>query len=307
MVNKLRQYPGIRSISMSNGIPGFVNLHMGANMPGKNKSLSILYADSSFMQTFGITVVNGRIPLPGDYGTTCLINESAYRYFGWTDLKEKRYDNGRKGGFEVIGVVNDFHFNSLRSAIEPMCILFPDDFYPTHVSIRVATGQIREAVQYIRETWQETLPQYPLQYEFYDSWFDAMYREEEKIGTAVGLFATLAIVVSCMGILGMAIYSVQKRTKEIGIRKVVGATVFGISTMLLKDFTKWILLANFIAWPIGWYAMNKWLQDFAYRIDISWWMFALAGGLTLMIALLTVGWQAIRAATANPVEALRYE
>jgi putative ABC transport system permease protein len=222
-------------------------------------------------------------------------------------LENKRYDNGRPGGFEVIGVVNDFHYSSLRSAIEPMCILLLDEVYPTHLSIRIATGHIGETMQFIQKTWQEILPQYPLQYEFYDSWLDAMYREDERIGTAIGLFATLALVISCLGILGMAIFSIQKRTKEIGIRKVVGATVTNIVAMLSKDFVKLVLLANLLAWPVGWYAMDKWLQDFAYRIGIGWWMFALAGGMALAIALLTVSTQAIKAALANPVDSLRYE
>ncbi|MFX0202264.1 MAG: ABC transporter permease [Candidatus Hodarchaeota archaeon] len=307
LLDQFRQYPGIKSVSMTNGVPGWINTYMGANMPGKKKSLPIIYADSSFLQTFGIKIIKGRNPMPGDFGTTCLINESAYQYFEWIDLENKRYDNGRPGGFEVIGVVNDFHFNSLRSAIEPLCILFHNEFYPTHLSIRIAAGQIGETMRFIQKTWQEILPQYPLQYEFYNSWLDAMYREDEKIGTAIGLFAALAIVISCLGILGMAIFSTQKRTKEIGIRKVVGASVADILLMLTKHFTQWVLLANIFAWPIAWYAMNQWLQNFAYRIHMGWWMFVLAGGIALVIALLTVSWQAIRAATANPVEALRYE
>jgi putative ABC transport system permease protein len=134
-----------------------------------------------------------------------------------------------------------------------------------------------------------------------------MYRQDEKIGKAIGLFAALAIVISCLGILGMAIFSTQKRTKEIGIRKVIGASIQNILVMLTKHYTLWVLFANIFAWPIGWYAMNRWLQNFTYRIEMNWWMFALASGSALLIALLTVSWQAVRAARANPVESLRYE
>jgi putative ABC transport system permease protein len=274
-------------------------------MPGKDKSIYIIQADSSFMKTFDFHLVQGRSPIPGDYGTACFINEAAYRYFEWTDLENKRYENG--GGFDVIGVVNDFHYRSLKSAIEPMCILLMKDVYPTHLSIKISAGQVGPAMQFIQKTWHEILPQYPLQYEFYDSWLDAMYRDDERVGKAIGLFGALAIVISCMGILGMAIFSTQKRTKEIGIRKVVGASVPGILFMLTKGFTQWVILANLFAWPVAWYAMNKWLQNFAYRIDLTIWPFLLSGLLALIIALLTVSWQAIRAARANPIKALRYE
>lgn len=306
-VDQVRHYPGIAAVSVTNGVPGIVNMHMGANMPGKSMSLPIIHADSAFLPTFGIHIVRGRSPMPGDYGATCLINESAYQYFEWTDLQDKRYDNGRPGGFQVVGVVNDFHYSSLRDAIGPMCILFPDEVYPTHLSIRMGAGRIGETMHFIEQTWREVLPQYPLQYEFYDSWLEAMYRNDEKIGTAIGLFGALAIVISCLGILGMAIVSTQRRTKEIGIRKVVGASVANILVMLTRNLALWVLTANVLAWPIAYYAMTVWLQNFAYRIEIQWWMFVAAGGLALLIALLTVGMQAIKAAMANPVDALRYE
>jgi putative ABC transport system permease protein len=307
LISQYRQYPGIKSVSMTHGVPGQIFNWMGANMEGKDRSLPIIMAGSDFINTFGIQVIKGREPMPGDYGTTCLINESAYKYFEWSDLKNKRYNNGRPGGFEVIGVVKDFHFSSLRSAIEPLCILFPEDVYPTHLSIRIADGQVRQTMQFIQNTWQEILPQYPLDYEFYDSWLDAKYRDDEKIGVAIGLFGTLAIVISCLGILGMAIFSTQKRTKEIGIRKVVGASIPNIFVMLTRRFTMWVLLANIFAWPLAWYVMNKWLQNFAYRIDLTFWPFLQAGLLAFIIALLTISWQVVRVAMANPVESLRYE
>jgi putative ABC transport system permease protein len=171
----------------------------------------------------------------------------------------------------------------------------------------MGAGRIGETMHFIEQTWREVLPQYPLQYEFYDSWLEAMYRNDEKIGTAIGLFGALAIVISCLGILGMAIVSTQRRTKEIGIRKVVGASVANILVMLTRNLALWVLTANVLAWPIAYYAMTVWLQNFAYRIEIQWWMFVAAGGLALLIALLTVGMQAIKAAMANPVDALRYE
>lgn len=306
LLNKLRQYPEIKNVSLTNGVPGYINVSMGANMPGKKKSLSIIYADTSFLSTFNIQILKGRNLNPGEYGTVCMINEAAYNYFEWDDLTNKRYNNGRKGGFEVIGVVKDFHYKSLHSKIEPLAILFQFG-YQTNITIRIAPHNIGNTMENIQKIWRSILPACPFKYQFYDDWFDQMYRAEEKFAIAISTIAMLAIVISCIGILGLAIFSSERRTKEIGIRKVLGATIPNILAMLIKDFTKWILIANLIACPIAYYAMNKWLQNFAYRTPISWWIFILAGVLALVIALLTVSWQTIRTATANPVESLRYE
>ncbi|MBN2030327.1 ABC transporter permease [bacterium] len=306
MLDRFRQYPGITGVSLTNGIPGYINTRMGANMEGKQNSLSIIYADTAFMKTFGIELTQGRDLLPGEYGTVCMINEAAYRYFEWDDLDNKRYNNGRQGGFGVIGVVKDFHYQSLYSAIEPMAILFYSGS-PTHITVRMSPQHVSDTMNYIQRVWQTILPAYPLKYQFYDEWFDQMYRNEEQFAGAISVFAILAIVISCIGILGLAITNAERRTKEIGIRKVLGASVSGILYLLSKDFAKWIIVANIFALPIGYFAVNHWLQDFAYHTGISWWTFLLAGLLALVIALLTVSWQVVRAATANPVKSLRYE
>ena len=159
----------------------------------------------------------------------------------------------------------------------------------------------------IRKLWDETLPGYPVKYQFYDEWFDSMYRSEERFAGTIGLFAILAIVISCIGILGLSVYAAERRIKEIGIRKVNGAKVTEVMVMLNSDFAKWVAIAFLVAVPVSWYVMKKWLENFAYRTELSWWIFALAGLLAMGIALLTVSWQSWRAATRNPVEALRYE
>jgi putative ABC transport system permease protein len=150
-------------------------------------------------------------------------------------------------------------------------------------------------------------PGHELKYQYYDEWLDSMYKSEENLAAAIRLFAVLAIMISCLGILGLAEFSIKKRTKEIGIRKVNGARVFEVMALLNNDFMRWVLIAFLIAVPIAWYVMNLWLKNFAYRTSLSWWIFALAGLIALGIALLTVSWQSLRAATRNPVEALRYE
>lgn len=307
LIDKLRQYPGILNLSITAGVPGDIHNFMGSSIKGKNKSLPIIYADSSFLQTFNIQQIKGRELLPGDMGNVCMLNEAAYKYFEWNDLENKRYNNGKEGGFEVIGVVKDFHYASMHQPIEPMCILFSDAGWHSNINLRIAKGAIGPSMDYIQKAWKKNLPDYPLKYQFYDEWFDGMYRKEEQLAKTIGLFALLAIGISCMGIFGLATFSAERRTKEIGIRKVSGAQVTELMNMLNKDFVKWVAIAFVIACPIAWYAMSQWLQDFAYRTEISWWIFAISGLTALVIALLTVSWQTWRAATKNPVEALRYE
>jgi putative ABC transport system permease protein len=185
--------------------------------------------------------------------------------------------------------------------------MIASDVGPTAINIKLEGNNIAQGMNYIMETWQELLPSYPFKYQFYDQWFDSMYRSEERFAKTIGFFAILAIVISCIGILGLAIFSSERRIKEIGIRKVNGAKISEILTMLNKDFVKWVAIAFIIATPIAYYAMNKWLESFAYKTELSWWIFALAGFLALGIALLTVSFQSWKAASRNPVESLRYE
>jgi putative ABC transport system permease protein len=306
LVDKFRQFPRIKNISLTMGSPGSINMRMGSAIEGKDKAVSIILADSSFLKTFGIQQVMGRQFQPGDFGNVCMLNEAAFKYFGWTDLKNKRYNNGKVGGYEVIGVVKDFNYTSLHSAIEPLCVIFelPN---PTQISLRIAKGAVANSLENIQKIWKEIIPDYPLKYQFYDEWFDAMYKKEDRLAQTIGLFALLAISISCLGILGLAIFSSENRSKEIGIRKVHGAGINDLILMLNLDYIKWVIIAFVIACPAAWYAMNNWLKDFVYRTEISWWVFFLSGGIALLIALATVSYQAIKAATANPVESLRYE
>jgi putative ABC transport system permease protein len=288
---------------------------MGSGIKGKNQRLDCIIADSSFIKTFKIKLLLGRDLLPGDYGKVCMLNEAAFKYFNWNDLKNKKYNQGRQGGFEVIGVVKDFHYSSLHEAIGPVCIIlapyFAEPFgmnaLPNRISLRIKTGTIRETMNYIRNVWKEVVPDQNIEYQFYDEMFNAMYAKEEKFATTIGLFAVLAISISCMGILGLVIFASERRSKEIGIRKVHGAKVSELMFMLNKDFLKWVILASIFALPVGWYVMNKWLQDFAYKTEINWWVFVLAGLAALLIAILTISWHTWRAVNKNPVEVLRYE
>jgi putative ABC transport system permease protein len=174
-------------------------------------------------------------------------------------------------------------------------------------AIKIASEDIRGTLDFLAAKWKTYTKVHPFSYSFLDEKLDALYRAEQRFGKIFSIFAGLAILIACLGLFGLASFTAGRRTKEIGIRKVLGASVAGIVNLLSSDFTKLVIAANFIAWPLAWFAMNRWLQDFAYRVEIGWWIFVLAGGLALIIALLTICTQAIKAALANPVEALRYE
>ena len=289
-------------------MPGNIPLSMGTNIPDSDKNIAVpcLIVDTAFIETMGIHILRGRNVMPGEMGKVCLVNNAFVKHFEIDNLENKRFNNGRDGGYKIIGVVDDFHYRSLHNTIAPVCIIFKDE-RPTAINIKLRSGAIQSSMDFINKTWEEVFPAYPLKYQFYDDWFDAMYKKEERFAKTIGLFAILAIVISCMGILGLSIFTLERRIKEIGIRKVNGAKISEILSMLNKDFIKWVAIAFVVACPIAYYAMNKWLESFAYKTTLSWWIFALAGMLALGIAMLTVSFQSWKAATRNPVEALRYE
>jgi putative ABC transport system permease protein len=235
-----------------------------------------------------------------------LLNESAVKKFGWTDPVGRKFScsNG-KDGF-VTGIFGDFNFKSLREEVEPL-FLFMRENDSGYMAVKLNSSSISGSVDYIRNIWNKMAPDSPFNYFFYDNFYNQLYRKESQFGKVIFIFSTIAIVIACMGLFGLAAFFSEKRTKEIGIRKVNGATITEIMAMLNKTFVKWVFIAFLVAIPFAWYAMHRWLQAFAYKTDLSWWIFALAGIMVLAIALLTVSWQSWRAATKNPVEALRYE
>ncbi len=301
--DKLLSYPTIKSVCFSHGSPGSIYSTSTWHILGEqNNIINELTVDSAFFNVFQIPIAQGRNLLPSDFDKACYINETAFKKTGWDTFEGKSYH-----GLEVIGVVKDFNFENLYSPITPLVVQVSSRMGVSHLTLRVTPANISQTINALKETWSEICTGHPLDYQFYDQWLNSMYKSEERLAASIRLFAILAIVISCMGILGLAEFSIKKRTKEIGIRKVNGAKVSEILTMLNKDFVKWIVIAFIIATPIAYYAMNKWLENFAYKTSLSWWIFALAGVLALGIALLTVSWQSWRAATRNPVEALRYE
>jgi putative ABC transport system permease protein len=236
--------------------------------------------------------------------THAIVNEVVVKEMGWSpeDAINQQLDR-----FVIIGVVKDFHHESFEQEIRPTAMIPLGDENPQYISARLNASNISETMDLVREEWKAMAGSYPLQYAFMDDTFENLYRSEQRLGTLFTIFAIITIVIACLGLFGLMTFIASKRTQEIGIRKVLGASITNIVLLLSKDFIKLVILGFVIATPISWYAMNQWLADFAYKIEIGPGVFALAGVAALVIALLTVSWQSIKAALANPVESLRSE
>jgi putative ABC transport system permease protein len=239
-----------------------------------------------------------------------VLNESAVKVIGLPsnqDAVGKNFSYGGRRG-KIIGVINDFNFESLLQKIVPLVLLYPkgeEDF--GRISVKVEGGNVPAALSKIEQTWKQFLPEIPFEYTFMDENFARLYEAQERQGTIFSIFTGIAIFIACLGLFGLSSFAISQRMKEVGIRKVLGANVNHIVFLLSKDFMVLVLLAAVIAFPVAWYAMNKWLSEFAYRITISWWIFIAAALLTAIIALATVSFLTIRAAIANPVKSLRSE
>ncbi|MCI0695036.1 ABC transporter permease [candidate division KSB1 bacterium] len=314
----LLSQPSIKGVTISRGliVGGLGNSHV-ETVDGSGKSVSTsIYQHQvgyDYLDVYGMKLVAGRNfspQAPGDtVGGVYIVNEAAVRVLGWGDPQQalgKPFRAGNPAG-TVIGVVQDFHFTTLQERIEPVAIspTRPNRF--SRISVRLSTAQLAATIKFIEQAWHMHFPNALLQYSFFDERLESQYQAEKLFGKIFTVFVVLSLAIAGLGLFGLAAYAAEQRTKEIGIRKVLGASVASVIGLLSKDFVKLVLLANLLAWPLGWYAMNGWLQNFAYRIDIGWWVFALSGGLALLIALLTISVQALKAALANPVDSLRYE
>ena len=311
---ELTSYSGIIDVAASSHVPGS-NFSQHAVVPqgyslAQTQVMANISINPDFLPTMGIQIVKGRNfshEIISDQSESILINEAAARRYEWKNPVGKtiRYlpnDTNKT----VIGVVRDYHLRSLHHKIMPLYIdNDPSNFL--YISIKIKPDDIAKTLRFLKKKWSEIAPAQTFDYFFLDESFDLQYRADEKLVAIFSNFTFLSIFIACLGLFGLASFTAEQRTKEIGIRKALGASVSGIILLLSKEFTKWILVANIIAWPIAYLAMNRWLQNFAYRINIGIGTFILAALLALVIALLTVGYQAIKAARANPVEALRYE
>ena len=294
--------------------PGKMNSGWSNDLQLKGEKVHVEYrtfsADAGFFDIMGLQLLKGRFytnKLETDKDKV-VVNEQFLREYGLTDPIGAIMQRGKGQDYEIIGVVKDFHFRPLNEPIAPLVIR--NDNYASVALVKLKTDNfksLRISLEYIQTTASELSPSFPVKVSFFSQAVEHLYQEEVKFRNAFTLFAVCAIVISCMGILAMSLFVAQNRIKEIGIRKVNGAKISEIFTLLNKDFVKWVAIAFVVATPIAYYAMNKWLENFAYKTELSWWIFALAGLLALGISLLTVSWQSWKAATRNPVEALRYE
>ena len=310
---ELSKNPCILNVTASSGIPGRVSHNWYFSTEGLQKkkerpSMWVLMVDHDFVKTLGMEIVEGRDfsrSFTTDEKDAIILNESAVKKYGWESPLGRNIKTENKDGY-VIGVVKDFRFKSFYQQIEPVMIYISPRYFE-FMSVRVAAHKIPEAIAFLMTEWKELAPNRPFEYFFLDDDFDKVYRQEERAGKIFGYFSVLAIFVACLGLFGLAAFTAEQRTKEIGIRKALGATTSNIVTLLNKEFIKWVLMANLIAWPVAYYAMNRWLQSFAYRTSIGPGIFIFSAAVALLIAMLTVSFQAIKAAIANPVNALRYE
>ncbi len=302
--------------------PGFQSADWGWGTTierGENPlTIQILPVDYDFINAYAIKIAAGRNfkrEITTDATNAILINKTAMKALGFNNPEEavnkriRRIEIGHEeiaNELEIVGVTDDFHYFNLKSEILPAMMLLHNRYFSV-ISLTLNTENLAEAFSFVENKWKELFPGNPLEYYYLDERIDMQYRTEEKTGKIFGTFTLIGVFIACLGLLGLAAFTAEQRTKEIGVRKVLGASVSSIVALLSKDFIKWVLIANFIAWPIAYILMNKWLQNFAYRINIGILTFFFSGLIALIIALLTVTYQSIKTAVANPVESLRYE
>ncbi|HEY4111168.1 ABC transporter permease [Puia sp.] len=313
--NTLLQQSGIQSVTASSNVMGQeIYWTNGINRIGANTktavTLYILGIDYDFIPSYSLKLAAGRNfsqQFPTD-AKAALLNEKAATLLGFASTADALQGKIKWGGdtLHIVGVLADYHQQGLRNAINPMLIL-PRPENRNYYSIKFTSDNPHETIATVKKAWDHYFPQDPFNYYFLDENFNQQYKADTRFGTVFGLFSTLAIIIACFGLLGLSAYNVLQRTREIGIRKVLGATEQSLVFLLSKEFLWLVLLSLVIAIPLSWYVMYSWLQDYAYRITIQWWVFALGGSLALAIALLTVGLQAFRASLANPIKSLRTE
>ncbi len=318
--NELLKYPEIKSVTSGSAYPGIANLNdMLFFSEGKTKNdnvdIHLTAVENDYIETLGFQLLSGRAfskEFTGD-SAGIILNETAVKQLGYTVAnavgRKIQYDvNNFKGALQIVGVVKDFNFESLHNQIQP-CGFTTSVFANRYgyVIVSLNTNNYAGSLKKIKDTWATLNPSTPFEYSFLDQDFQRNYEKEQRTSGIVAYFTAIAILIACMGLFGLSAFAAEQRIKEIGIRKVLGASVSQVTMLLSKDFIKLVSIAVLVASPLAWWTMNKWLQNFAYQVNISWWIFFAAGTTALLIALITISFQAIRAAVANPVKSLRTE
>ncbi len=317
--NELLNISGVQNVTMTGFLPtgDYRNdspLYPEATLDQKKAvAMQNWTVDESYIPALQMQITKGRnfsSQMPTD-SSALIINEAAAKLLNFDDPINKTLyyitslKNKTVKEYHIVGVIKDFNFNSLRQIVSPLALFYGEE--KGSVAMQIKTDNISSLIAQVENKWKSIVPGQPFNYSFMNDDFNKIYSSEQRVGKIAMTFSILAILIACLGLFGLVTYAAEQRTKEIGIRKVLGATVSNIVTMLSKDFLILVTIAAFIAFPVAWWAMNKWLQDFAYRINISWWIFIVAGVVALLIALITVSFKAIKAAIANPVKNLRTE
>jgi heme/copper-type cytochrome/quinol oxidase subunit 2 len=311
--HELLKNPNVVNITASDSTPADRetwsddNLSWEGKKEGETIAMEVTAVDYNFLETFNMRMAQGRF-FSKEYSTDVsnyVVNEAAVKAMGMDSPLGKRFSyEGREGN--IIGVIKDYHSRSLHHQIGPLVMTFNPGWYDT-LMIKIKPDNISQTIGSIERTIKGFIPDFPFDYIFLDEFFDFFYGSEKKMSKIIIYFSLFAIFISCLGLFGLASFTAEQKTKEIGIRKILGATASNILLLLTKEFTKWVLIANIIAWPVAYYAMHRWLEGFAYRTNIGIFTFIISALLALMIALLTVSFKTIKAALADPIEALRYE
>jgi putative ABC transport system permease protein len=308
----LLKYPGIENVTATSRVPvTLTNSSWGYSWEGKDPEIELLFqqiwVDFDYIETFRMKMAEGR-SFSSQYATDTLnfiINEEAVKRMGITDPVSKIiYYNQNQG--QIIGVVKDFNIHHLSRAIDPVILSIDPNFF-NEVVVRMKPDDQDNTIKEIQKVWNDYYTGEPFEYQFLDEELNKMYRPEQQMGIIFNLFSLLAIIISCLGLFGMASFMAEQRTKEIGIRKTYGSSVLNIFVLMNGKFIKWILLSNLIAWPLAWFSMHRWLENYAYRTTISWWIFLAAAAVSIIIAFITVTYQSLSAAGTNPAETLHYE
>ena len=315
--NEFAKNPDVVSISRSEPVSSSITRTTGVSWPGKpeneEKHFWVLHTGYNLADTYKFRLILGRYfseQYPTDKTGAYVVNEAAAKSMGLKSPLNTEIKVWGKNG-KIIGVIKNFHFASFRTAIEPLIFKIPEDNEQAArfrvITIRFKSKTPENLISSLEKIWNKQIAGNPFDYYFYDASLNNQYFSEIRMGTIFKYFSFLSILIACLGLFGLITISAEQRTKEIGIRKVLGASVSNVALIISRDFLILVAISNVIAWPVAYYFMNNWLQDFAYRTEISWWIFALAGGIALLIALATVSFKAVKAAIANPVNSLRYE
>jgi putative ABC transport system permease protein len=307
----------VKKVTVSSQLPDNIESMSNFVWEGCNDNDGIMvnkiYINEDFLEIYDINILEGRNLINSNYYSEnkenqekYLINEAAAEKYGWDKVLYKRFGSGRVFNGILVGIVGDFHFKSLHDKIDPLVLCLSNDFYGD-MSIKLNTSDFAHAVSVIKNKFNEVFPNKPFEYFFFDQEFDKMYKKETNLTKLITLFTSLSIIIACLGLFGLVSFILENKTKEIGVRKILGASVLNIVYLHTKEFLLLVIISNILCYPIGYYLMNKWLEDFAYRVEINWSVFMIGLGITILVTIITILFQTIKAAITDPVKSLRYE